>query len=64
MAKRKPEPKAYKIVLDYLQCKPSEAIFLDDNIDNITGAKKIGIATIWVTSQETMRTELEKFGCL
>ena len=64
MAKRKPEPKAYKMVLDYLQCKPSEAIFLDDNIDNITGAKKIGIATIWVTSQETMRTELEKFGCL
>jgi HAD superfamily hydrolase (TIGR01509 family) len=61
MAKRKPEPKAYKIVLDYLQCKPSEAIFLDDNI---IGAKKIGIATIWVTSQETMRTELEKFGCL
>jgi glucose-1-phosphatase len=63
MGARKPEAEAYKIVLDHLQCKPSEVIFLDDNADNIRGAKEIGIETIWVTSQEDMIKELQKFGC-
>jgi len=55
---RKPEEKSFRIVIDYLQCKPVEAIFLDDNADNIKGAKELGIATILVTSQEKMRAEL------
>jgi len=55
---RKPEERIYKIVLDYLQCKPAEVIFLDDNEQNILGAAKAGIKTILVTSQEQMRVEL------
>jgi glucose-1-phosphatase len=64
MATRKPEKKAYKIVLDYLGCKPTETIFLDDNTDNITGAKDLGIATILVTSNEQMKNELHTHGLL
>jgi putative hydrolase of the HAD superfamily len=61
---RKPEEKSFKIVLDYLQCKPAETIFLDDNADNINGAGELGIATILVTSQVKMREELLKNGLL
>ena len=56
---RKPEKNIYRIVLHYLQCKPEETIFIDDNADNITGARELGITTIFVTSQKQMRKELE-----
>lgn len=55
---RKPEKKSFKIVLDYLKCIPAETIFLDDNVENIKGADKLGIATILVSSQVKMREEL------
>jgi glucose-1-phosphatase len=61
---RKPERKSYEIVLDYLKCKPTETIFLDDNLDNIRGAEKLGIATVFVTSTEQMKNELQKYGVL
>ena len=38
---RKPERKAYKIVLNDLQVKPQQTIFLYDNIDNIKVLKKL-----------------------
>ncbi len=61
---RKPESESYEIVLDYLKCKPTETIFLDDNLDNIRGAEKLGIITILVTSTEQMKQELKKLGAL
>ncbi len=61
---RKPEKKSFKIVLDYLQCKPSQIVFLDDNADNIRGADELGIATILVTSPLQMKDELIKKGLL
>jgi glucose-1-phosphatase len=61
---RKPEKKVFEIALDYLQSKAKETVFLDDNFENIKGASKLGIATIWVTSQEKMYTELRQMGLL
>lgn len=57
---RKPEEQSYKIVLEYLQLEPSETIFIDDNINNINGAKKLGITTIWVSSQQQMRKDIAR----
>lgn len=61
---KKPESKAYQIVLDYLQVKPQQTIFLDDNINNIKGAAELGIGTILVKSQKQMRDELLANGTL
>ena len=61
MQTRKPERKGYQIVLDYLKCKLEETIFLDDNLDNIQGAKELGINTILVTSTEQMKNDLQKY---
>jgi len=43
---RKPEPEIYRIMLDRLEVKPEESIFIDDFPENIEGAKKLGITTI------------------
>lgn len=64
LKERKPDMKAYQIVLDYLQVEPQQTVFLDDNIDNIKGADQLGIKTILVTSYEQMTDELRKIGLL
>ena len=62
MKARKPDAKAYQIVLDYLQVKPHQTVFLDDNIDNIRAADKLGMKVILVTSYEQMTTEFQAIG--
>ena len=62
MGTRKPEAQAYQLVLDYLGCDARETIFLDDNKNNVAGAKQLGIETILVTSFEQLKQELWKHG--
>ncbi len=64
LKERKPDAKAYQIVLDYLQVEPQQAVFLDDNIDNIMAAEKLGIKAILVTSTEQMTAELQTMDLL
>jgi glucose-1-phosphatase len=61
---RKPDAKAYQIVLDYLQVEPQQAVFLDDNIENVRAAEKLGIKAILVTSTEQMTAELQTMNLL
>lgn len=44
----KPYEKIYRYVLDNVPYKPEEIIFLDDNLNNIEAAKKMGIVGIQV----------------
>ena len=62
MKSRKPEAKAYQVVLDYLQVKPQQTVFLDDNINNVKAADKLGMKTILVTSYEQMTAEFQAIG--
>ncbi len=64
MKARKPSKESYQMVLDHLQLKPEETVFLDDNILNCEGAKMLGMTTILVTSQEQMKAELKNLGLL
>jgi len=53
---RKPEPEIYRIMLEKLDAKAEECIFIDDFPENIEGAKKLGISTIlFKDTQETIR---------
>ena len=61
---RKPERKAFQTVVNYLQVKPVEIIFLDDNTDNTTGASELGIVPILVTSMQQMTGELRNYKLL
>lgn len=44
---RKPEEPFFQLILDALQVDPSEVLFIDDFIENIKGAQKMGIQTVW-----------------
>lgn len=48
----KPDPKIYFKVLDEIGLKPDEVLFLDDNIENIEAAKKIGLNTQLITPEK------------
>lgn len=42
----KPDPKIFHLALSGLDIKPDEAIFVDDFIDNVRGARELGINAI------------------
>ncbi|MGZ9583736.1 HAD family hydrolase [Paenibacillus marinisediminis] len=45
---RKPNERMYITALKELNVNPHEVIFVDDNIRNLEGAKKLGIHTVWL----------------
>lgn len=49
---RKPEPEFFRLILDALQIKPEETLFVDDFPENIAGAQQLGIQTVWYTDRE------------
>ncbi|KAM9382250.1 bifunctional epoxide hydrolase 2 [Phaethornis superciliosus] len=57
---QKPEPQIYTYVLDTLQVKPQQVIFLDDIGENLKPAREMGMATILVRDTETALKELEE----
>ncbi len=57
---RKPERRAYKIVLEYLDLGPDEVIFLDDNPEFVSAAAAMNIESIHVKSFKQMVEDLRK----
>jgi HAD superfamily hydrolase (TIGR01509 family) len=45
---RKPDPGIYRILLDRLQAKPEDCVFIDDRIPNLVVAKSLGIIPLWM----------------
>jgi putative hydrolase of the HAD superfamily len=54
MNMRKPDPEIFLHVLTENNLMPAETIFLDDNIQNIDGAKSLDIQTAHITSPESV----------
>jgi 2-haloacid dehalogenase len=61
---RKPFPEFYQILFDRYQVNPSEALFIDDNIKNIEGAKVVGLNTIHFQSPALLKEELTRMNLL
>lgn len=61
---RKPEPKIYKITLKRLKLKAKECVFIDDRIDNIRAAKKLGIKSIHFENPQQLRKDLVRLKLL
>lgn len=49
MKKRKPDAEIFEHVLSENNFLPHETLFLDDNAQNVEGASKLGIQTLYVT---------------
>ena len=58
----KPEPEIYQSLIDKYQINPEEAVFLDDLMVNLEGAKPFGFCTIQVKSHEQALQELRELG--
>lgn len=56
----KPDPRIYQIALERLGVEPSEAVFVDDFIQNIHGAQALGIGAIHFQSREQVIRALEQ----
>jgi glucose-1-phosphatase len=46
ISKRKPDPLAFKLILDQNNLNKEETLFIDDSIQHIESAQKIGIKTL------------------
>ena len=59
--KIKPNSDFYEYILNKYNIDSKELLFLDDNIDNVNGAKQLGINTIKVEKNTNLIEEIGKF---
>ncbi|CAM9003152.1 unnamed protein product [Rhodiola kirilowii] len=62
MGKRKPDPEFYVEVLRHLQVEPADCIFIDDRLNNVEAASKLGIVGIQFKNAHLLRHELSSLG--
>ena len=56
----KPEPAAFNITLERLGVEPNEAVFIDDTLEHVKAAQKLGLHAIHFTTAEALEDELSK----
>lgn len=54
----KPDPKIYQLICERFDIDPKTAVFLDDNVANIEGAKAFGLHAIHFQTYEQAKSEL------
>lgn len=60
---RKPEARIYQHVLQSEGFSAHEAVFFDDNADNIEGANRLGITSIQIVDKTTIPDYFAKLLC-
>jgi 2-haloacid dehalogenase len=60
----KPNPEIYALALRRFGLQPGEAIFIDDNLDNVISARENGFAAHHFVDAVTLRTQLTELGLL
>ncbi len=60
----KPRPEFYQILLSRYDVNPGRAVFIDDNLKNVEGAKQVGIDGIHYQAPGQLREALMKRGIL
>jgi len=57
----KPNSDFYEYILSKYSIKPEELLFIDDNEENVLGAKKLGINAIKVNKETDIIGEIDKY---
>ena len=60
----KPEPETYELILDRLNAKSKDCLFIDDQEKNLTAAREIGIQTIKFVNAEQLKEDLNDIDIL
>lgn len=58
---KKPDPKAYDVLLKAIDTLPNKCLFIDDKEENILAAQKKGIHGIHFTSVKQLKKELKNY---
>jgi 2-haloacid dehalogenase len=61
---RKPSAEFYQILFDRYNVSPESALFIDDNLKNIEGAKQVGLQVLHFTTPKQLRKDLLKMNIL
>jgi len=56
----KPDPGIYQLALETVGCAPEEAVFIDDFIENVEGARDVGVHGILFTHPQQAMTSLNE----
>jgi len=59
---RKPFIKIYELMLERYQLDASTSVFIDDNLDNVLGARKVGMKAIHYKNSQQLLNELAYLG--
>lgn len=59
---KKPNPEAFKILLEKLQVPAAYVLFIDDRNENVEAAKRLGIDSIQFINPHQLNEDLEKRG--
>jgi len=62
--KIKPDAESFEHVVEVLDCRPAEVLFLDDNMLNVEAARAIGMQSMRVRGVEESRSALQQAGIL
>ena len=60
----KPDNKIFKYAIEKARCKPEEIVFIDDGINNVRTARKLGIIGIKFTNKKDLIKELKNLEIL
>ena len=57
----KPDERIYQIAIDRYDLTPSDTVFIDDNLDNINAAVKLGFNTIHLIDPYQIKNQINKY---
>ncbi len=57
---KKPEPEIFQLTLDRLGVQAGDAIFIDDLVDNVDAARKLGMHAVRFTTAAALETQLRQ----
>lgn len=60
----KPDVAFFNWILQKEACPPAKCLFIDDLVDNISAAERLGIISVRFTNANNLRKELNKLGIL
>lgn len=58
----KPDPAIYRLLISRFDVDVTRAVFTDDNIRNVEGARQAGLQALHFTGAQQLRAELRKLG--
>jgi len=59
---RKPDAKAYEVVVETLRCSPSDVLLIDDREQNIKAGRQAGFDSVLFKDTATLKQELKQRG--